>query len=571
MNELEDNQTYGMKLVRNLSSSSSTSRGLNKNKNPALAPANDYSSSSEVSCDTVVVNRGTCGGGMISRKHLNVFKMNPSNSTSSSISSSSSSSSPLSSSSSTTTLFAPNSSRTGRIKLGVSSNVGLYRSSSTSSHSHSNEIWIDGPKSTPMSTTNKPLKSPLTPPDALDMNEIWIDGPNAGQRQPNDTHRLATYLQSLRLLNDGKFSAFDYADHHHNRATAMTESLEQIDRELLNQLNKHDADIKDTVFKLESNSRPISLLSVNSNVDNASIATNTSLTTTTNDSDFIGKQHNLLNRDDLSHTSSSSSSSSSSNVTVENCVSYRQKLEDLKTSYDQTVFKQTYKPMESLHKTLESFLNLEQSSKFKMKQIKSTMLYPVNDLLVQPQPMQQPKSDLSRIDNYLNSVKLAESAKIGGIMSPLRASGPGAHQSDKEKRLSRILSPTRFRPAPNVTQLVMMNPPSTTTTTATTANSSSPVKPTSPSGCSSSSSSSTCSSSSSASLTPPNFTPNSSFYQDINYSIPFSSSTSSSSSVSYLNHKNLASSTTVTTSSSNQYSEPFDRNTDSTDKHTSLR
>ena len=99
---------------------------------------------------------------------------------------------------------------------------------------------------------------------------------------------------------------------------------------LIDKVNKLEAD--------DCNSRPISLLSVNSN-DTSSVAT------TTNTSMTIDNNNN-------------------------NGSSFQKKLQDLKTSYDQIIFKQSYKEIESLHKTLESFLNLDNE---KFKDVKSSI------------------------------------------------------------------------------------------------------------------------------------------------------------------------------------------------------
>lgn len=124
---------------------------------------------------------------------------------------------------------------------------------------------------------------------------------------------------------------------------------------------------------------------------------------------------------------------------------------------------------------------------------------------------------------------------------------------EKEKRLSRILSPTRFRPAPHMQE----NTELITTGCYTISNNLVP-KPTSPSG-SASSDSSCCSSSlssssvsTSSSITPPSYTPNSSYYGTEN------NSSSSTYSVPVYN-QNI---NNYVNNSLNQYSEPFDKLSD---------
>ena len=53
----------------------------------------------------------------------------------------------------------------------------------------------------------------------------------------------------------------------------------------------------------------------------------------------------------------------------EDDVTFKRKLEDLKTSYDQMIFKQSYRDMESLHKTLESMLGVDNSKLLKSQEI----------------------------------------------------------------------------------------------------------------------------------------------------------------------------------------------------------
>lgn len=270
----------------------------------------------------------------------------------------------------------------------------------------SNEVWIDGPKSGPKVS---PINKILTPGESINFNEIWIDGPNAAQNKcrknksksrhsVDQVQKLNSYFESIKDLR------FD-----------ETDSVECLDRALLKQLNDQDADIiENFVFSSDSNSRPISLLSVNSS-DTYSTATN-------------------------STTSSEFNKSESS---------YIKKLEDLKSSYDKMIFKQTFEPMESLHKTLESFLNIDQQM----------------------------------VTNEHNP----SSRNLDNFDRPSRMT-----YQEKEKRLSRILSPTRLRSQNLQDFYVGIHNAQT-----------------SPSGSSSCSSNSTTSS-----MTPPSSTPNASFNQD---------------------------------------------------------
>lgn len=232
------------------------------------------------------------------------------------------------------------------------SNFSSSSSSMNSSNTKPTEIWIDGPKNTTQQHQQmRQLATKILTPSLNDikLNEIWIDGPK---------------MNPANLINCDSF-----------------DSLECLDRQLLRQLNEHDMDIHDTIhFKLNSDSRPISLLSVNS-TDTANSLSLFSNSTNKNSENDKPLQPNEAN------------------------ISYKQKLEDLKQSYDQMIFKQSYKEMESLHKTLESFLSLDQTSKLKMimKPIKSTTLTSANDL---------------------NKQQFNES--------------------------KRVLSPSRFRPAPQI-------------------------------------------------------------------------------------------------------------------------
>ena len=225
----------------------------------------------------------------------------------------------------------------------------------TSSPSPKNEIWIDGPNE----KMTRKLTNPnliLTPPEAIKATkEIWIDGPNAdfkSNENRSDINKNEIISSFFDTLKENKVDS--------------SESLECLDQQLLRQLNEQDMDAIDTVFKLDSNSRPISLLSVNSyDPSSASMSTSVSGTTLTNNEQEM-TNHDLRKNEEIS----------SNNMT------FKQKLEDLKASTDQMVFRQSCKQMESLHKTLESFLNLDQSSKMTMmmKPIKSTVLAAAYDL-----------------------------------------------------------------------------------------------------------------------------------------------------------------------------------------------
>jgi len=237
------------------------------------------------------------------------------------------------------------------------------------------EIWIDGPHE----KMTRKLTNPnliLTPPEVIkDTKEIWIDGPNADLKSNDNAFNeemissfFDTFKERIELAHNNNNTNTSNINKNDKalpkNKSESSESLECLDQQLLRQLNEHDMDAIDTVFKLDSNSRPISLLSVNSyDASSASISTSNSATTFTNtDQEILG---NDLNKN-----------STSNNLT------FKQKLEDLKASTDQMVFRQSCKQMESLHKTLESFLNLDQSSKMTMmmKPIKSTVLAAAYDL-----------------------------------------------------------------------------------------------------------------------------------------------------------------------------------------------
>ena len=262
------------------------------------------------------------------------------------------------------------------------------------------EIWIDGPKS---KTNVSPINKILTPGESINFNEIWIDGPKVmeSKLRKNKTKTRHSIDQSQKINS--------YFESIKDLRFESTYSEECLDRALLKQINDQDADIiENFIFSGDSNSRPISLLSVNS-TDTYSTATNS--------------------------TTSSEFNKSESN--------YIKKLEDLKTSYDKMIFKQTFEPMESLHKTLESFLNL----------------------------------DNQMVTNHRD---------LDSFERPIRMS---VHE--KEKRLSRILSPTRLK-VQNFQEF----------------NASFPHEQSSPSG------SSSCSNSTNSSATPLSSTPNASFNQE---------------------------------------------------------
>ena len=474
--------------------------------------------------------------------------------------------------------------------MGISSNNTKYRSSSSGStssistlvvnNSNTNEIWIDGPNSNNSSKPNT-LKSPnslkLTTPESIQfINEIWIDGPNA---ELSKTESKTSTKPKYKKSNSVKFkneiettpeqitSYFDsikekYNTHHKDLSAFGSntpkpkeldksdsfESLECLDRQLLRQLNEHDLDAIDTVFKtmnpIDSNSRPISLLSVNSNdIGSSSTNTSTSMTTITNNLNSNASSDNILlpsirsSFQEISDEINSLDSSSESSLNP--VLSYKQKLEDMKTSYDQMVFKQSYKQMESLHKTLESFLNLDQSSKLTMmmKPVKSTIIAPADDLKM--------------------NATLSSSSTSSQLMS----------HSEKEKRLSRILSPTRFKPAPQIHQIFSpINVENTTqpslyqcsSTFSTKTNDTKSISPSGSSLGSTSSSSSPCSTSSisSSSSSSFNLKPNSSASSSSNYSEPLSNPACANK----ILYKTNPINSRVLSSNDNQYqyAEPFD-------------
>ena len=148
------------------------------------------------------------------------------------------------------------------------------------------EVWIDGPRATKL---NQSVKIPIT--SVVNMNEIWVDGPNSLLNESKD---MPPQYQSKFTLNL-------------KRTSLHLDSLECLDRQLLNRLNEHERDLHINLQKFDS--RPISLLSE----------------TSTNHEE----------------------------------PSLHQKLQGLKSGYGQMIFKKPCKEMESLHKTLESFLNSE--------------------------------------------------------------------------------------------------------------------------------------------------------------------------------------------------------------------
>ena len=119
-------------------------------------------------------------------------------------------------------------------------------------------------------------------------------------------------------------------------------------------------------------SRPISLLSFHSTCDSVSIKSMTSDSKTS-------KNENDLSEDD--------GQSLTDNEVRSDLLSYEEKLENLKQSSNEMIFKKSSKEMESLHKTLESFLNME--TMMKMKPINRTVLTTANDLTKLACPVSQ--------------------------------------------------------------------------------------------------------------------------------------------------------------------------------------
>jgi hypothetical protein len=328
------------------------------------------SASSDVSCDTVILASNLCehkkssfkSNGLAQRSQRTKLKMGITHYNSTLNGKLRSTSSSGGSTSSVNTIVI------------VRNKNAQHQTNVNKSSSAKKEIWIDGPHE----KMTRKLTNPnliLTPPEVIkDTKEIWIDGPNADLKSNENAYNkemissfFDTFKERIELAHNNSTSTSNINKNDKalpKNKSESSESLECLDQQLLRQLNEHDMDAIDTVFKLDSNSRPISLLSVNSyDASSASISTSNSATTFTNtDQEILG---NDLNKN-----------STSNNLT------FKQKLEDLKASTDQMVFRQSCKQMESLHKTLESFLNLDQSSKMTMmmKPIKSTVLAAAYDL-----------------------------------------------------------------------------------------------------------------------------------------------------------------------------------------------
>ena len=290
--------------------------------------------------------------------------------------------------------------RSGQIKLGIST----YKTRpSSASKTRVNEVWIDGPRGgTEVAPKQSTPTKILTPSNELNLNEIWIDGPNAVSSN-NQSSLMTHFFDSMKE----KYN--EHSKEKTRRSKVVEEpqqsesgdSTECLDRQLLRQLNEHDADIVNAALKLNPDSRPISLLSFHSAADSGSA---TSITSDSNNRNMGGEDSNddetqsLTNEDDLNSQSKQP-------------ISYEQKLEDLKTSSEQMIFKQSCKEMESLHKTLETFLTMGQVPQLHMRPVRSTILSPTVELRKNVQAMSE---------------------------------------QEKEKRLSRLLSPTRFRPTSQI-------------------------------------------------------------------------------------------------------------------------
>ncbi len=267
--------------------------------------------------------------------------------------------------------------RTNQIKLGLS-----YKNRSSSNNNKtSKEVWIDGPKSNNNTAIKKPINAILS---ELNLNEIWIDGPNASinhsaqkqQQQQQQNQKQETSLQQITSYFDiikERYSTHQFTMNNNkdkNEAhSKSSDSLECLDRQLLRQLNEHDATIENALRAESSNhnhnnnqadyepsdteSRPISLLSFHSTNNDPISNSMKTLTSTATCED---------SEDDVSLT--------------ENDI--QQKLDDLKHSSGQMIFRQTSREMESLHRTLETILNTGQL--MQMKPVNRTIIAPAIDL-----------------------------------------------------------------------------------------------------------------------------------------------------------------------------------------------
>ena len=343
----------------------------------------------------------------------------------------------------------------------------------------SNEIWIDGPKE--QQQQQKIIEN---------TREIWIDGPNVNsncilktgenkgiinqnsienvnrnkeeminnlkdpQISDSSNSLINSYFNAIRETIEQSELISSSTDCNNNnddnnrrlslKSSESSESLECLDRVLLKQLNQQAFEMFDSAeypSKLNPNSRPISLLSVNSNNNPMNVNSNNNDKNTISDASSITSMPfngNCENGESCIESENSSKNSSmidlsclnneeieieevkqeeseceptitnnigyntlpniKANNPNEDDVTFKRKLDDLKTSYDQMIFKQSQRDIESLHKTLESMLGVNSSSLLHNNHEKNT------------------------------------SSSILSKMS----------EQEKDKRLSRILSPTRL-------------------------------------------------------------------------------------------------------------------------------
>lgn len=298
--------------------------------------------------------------------------------------------------------------KSSQIKLGVQS----FKQQKPAS-----EVWIDGPKSDIVPTKPKIL----TPSSDLNLNEIWIDGPNANLVTPaglNSFEQISTYFNVIR---DRYTTDIEQTKPKKQQLKSeSSESLACLDRQLLRQLNEHDATIEN-VFRaeaaanrgkaseLDADSRPISLLSFHSTQNDTESLKSSTISNAITTCDTQQDSDNSPIEDVLSDDDDESDEASLELVAEES--NYKQKLAHMKQASE---CMKPCKEMASLQKTLETFLSMnQQQNLIQVKPVSRTVLTPATDLTKMFQQQQAPIESSER---------------------------------EVAKRLSRILSPTFERP-----------------------------------------------------------------------------------------------------------------------------
>jgi hypothetical protein len=243
-----------------------------------------------------------------------------------------------------------------------------------------NEIWIDGPYTRSVKTLTKPIGLNACDLNCLDCESSQYDSYTMVCRMsPVNLIEPQDELSTMRSLESGAnsnpnnlYESVDYAfsKRMENKETErLTWNIVDPDSRPISLLsmNLHDSkpelDAKIGNMITEESSESCSELYSKTNTQKLRIAKMSPKTEIVR-SESHCKLIDCMSRSGYNYnTLPNARASNEPMCTNSQCLNVKQKLDDLKTGFDMMIFKKSYKDMESLHKTLESILNIADKTK----------------------------------------------------------------------------------------------------------------------------------------------------------------------------------------------------------------